>query len=98
MHDDESDVSCSEPASTRTPHGTDDLLRVLGDPRDVFGGGKFFLEDALEFFQPPLVTDVVANAIYHESFSSSNATTDLDGWTYLRFRHTRAIERRCSRG
>ena len=38
MHDNERDVSCGKPTPARGPRGTDDLLRILGDPRNGLGG------------------------------------------------------------
>jgi hypothetical protein len=64
MHDDKSDVSCGEPLSARAPDSSNNLLRVLGDPGNGFHGKEIFSEDAFEFFQPPLVSDEVANTIW----------------------------------
>jgi len=38
VHDNESDIPRSEPIPARAPHGTDNLLRVFGDPRNGFPG------------------------------------------------------------
>lgn len=72
MHDDKGDVPRGEPTSARAPYGTNDFLRVFGDPRNGFSGQELSLVNAFEFFQPSFVADVVADAVY-KLFSSRHA-------------------------